>query len=101
MALAPAVTTATSEFGKLGHVGGDIEGFFGSAVDAADAAGGKDMNAGHCGKAHGGGDGRGAIQLAGDDEGQIAGRDFADVAALAAEIFEFIGRQVQSSFRRR
>src|SRR4029453_17191713 len=56
--------------GELGQVGGDV----GAAaeVDAADAAGGHDLDAGRLGGERGGRDGGGAVQLAGDHVGQVA-----------------------------
>ena len=48
-------------------------------MDAADAAGGEDFDAGAVGDPHGGGDGGGAVELAGDDDGQVAAAYFADL----------------------
>ena len=41
-------------------------------MDAADAAGGEQLDAGAVGDPHGGGDGCGPVQLAGDDDWQVA-----------------------------
>ena len=49
------------------------------AVDAADAAGGEDFDSGAVGDPHGGGDGCGAVELAGDDDGEVAAADFGDL----------------------
>src|SRR5699024_3841598 len=49
---------------QLLQVGGDVHGGLGAPVDAADAAGGEDLDAGHMGDHHGGGNGGGAVGLA-------------------------------------
>ena len=56
------------------QVGADIGAGAGraAAVDAADAARGEQFDAGAVGDPHGGGNGRGPVQLAGDDDGQVA-----------------------------
>ena len=49
-------------------------------MDAADAARGEQFDAGAVGDPHGGGNGRGPVQLAGDDDGQVAAAHFAHMS---------------------
>ena len=62
------------------------------AVDAADAAGGKHPDAGHCRAHHGGGDGGGAGFAGGQVGGKIAPADFADVFTPAHQL-QLLGRE--------
>ena len=68
----------------------------GAAVDAADAASSKDLDPKTARNPHGRGDGRRAVELAGDDDGQVAPADLPDVFAARAEFFDFSG--IQSGF---
>ena len=79
--------------GELLKVGGDIHGDFSAAVHAADAAGGKDVNASHVGNDHSGGDGGSAVCSACDERGQIAAAGLGDAAAGLAEVLDLLMAQ--------
>ena len=80
---APAQTTATEVCRELLEVGADVHRHLAAAVDAADAAGGEDADAGHLGHEHRGGDGGRAVMAVRDVDGHVAAGDLADVLRLA------------------
>ena len=79
--------------GQLFQIGRDIHGGLGAAVYAADAPGGKDLDAGHVGDDHGSGDGGGAVLAAGHQHGQIPAAGLIDGVALLAQILDLLGGQ--------
>ena len=60
---------------------------------AADAAGGKNIDARHVGDYHGGGDGGSAVRSASDECGQIAAAGLGDAAAGLAEVLDLLMAQ--------
>ena len=92
MHFTPAETTATAVVAELGEVGADVEGLLGAAVDAAEAAGDEDPDAGQRREPHRRGDRGRAVGAAGDDVGQVADADLGDVG-VAAQQLEVVGRQ--------
>ena len=78
MALAPA------------QVGGNVHRSLGSAVNAAYAAGGEDLDAGHRGYDHGGGYRGGAVLSPGDEHRQVAAGGLGDRLPLLAEVLYLI-----------
>ena len=60
-------------------------------MDAADAAGGEDADAGHVGDHHGGGDGAGAVLAPGHQHRQVTAAGLGDLRALLAEILDLLG----------
>ena len=57
---------------------------------AADAAGGEDLDAGHVGDYHSGGDGGSAVNSAGDERGQVAAAGLGDIVSGLAEVLYFL-----------
>ena len=57
--------------GQFLEVGADVHGGFGTAVHAADAAGGKHLDARHGGNNHSRGYGGGSVLATGDEHGQV------------------------------
>ena len=78
MDFAPAQTTITGVERQLFKVGRDVHGRLGTAMHAADAAGGEHLDAGHVGDDHRGGDGRCAVFAAGAQDSQIAAGGLGD-----------------------
>ena len=76
---------------KLLEVGGDVHGGLRAAVNAADAAGRKDLDAGHVGDDHRCGDGRCAVSAACDDCCQVAAGYLCDLASGLAEVLDLLG----------
>ncbi len=76
--------------GQLLQVGGDVHGGLRTPVDAADAASGEDFDARHVGDHHGGGDGGGAVGLAGAQHRQIPAAGFGDGLALLAQVLDLL-----------
>ena len=62
----------------------------GAAVDAADAAGGEDLDAGEAGADHRGGDGGGAGPALAEGDGEVGARELADVGG-GGEALEPVG----------
>ena len=75
---------------QLLKVGRDVHGRLGAAVHAADAAGGKDLNACHVGDHHRRGDGGGAVRAARADDRQVAAGDLGDLAPGLAEVGDLL-----------
>ena len=59
-------------------------------MDAADAAGGEDADAGHVGDEHGGGHCRGPVGLPGYQGGQIPAAGLGDLPAGLAQVFDLL-----------
>ena len=76
--------------GQLFKVGRDVHGRLGTAMHAADAAGGEHLDAGHVGDDHRGGDGRCAVFAAGAQDSQIAAGGLGDGGALLAEVLDLL-----------
>ena len=76
--------------GQLLQVGGDIHGGLSAPMHAADAAGGKDLDARHGGDHHGGGDGAGTVHALGYQHGQVTAAGLGDGVAGLAQIVNFV-----------
>ena len=77
---------------QCGQVGGFV--IIVAAVDAAQTAGGEDLDIIAMGHPHGGGDGSGGVQAAGGHDAEIAQRGFDHIAALG-EMGDLLGREAR------
>ena len=80
---------------QLLEVGGDVHRRLGAAVYAADAAGGKDLDAGHGGDHHRRGDGRRAVHALGDEDSQIAAAGLGHARTGLAQIVDLLGGEAR------
>ena len=78
---------------QLLQISGDVHGGLGATVYAADAAGGKDLNPGHVGDHHGGGNGAGAVAALGHQHRQITAAGLRHSVAGTAQIVDLLGGQ--------
>ena len=78
--------------GQLLQVGADVHGGFGAAMYAADAAGGKELDASQAGQNHGGSYGGGAGAALGQNDGQVTTAYLHNAFALAHQL-QLPGRQ--------
>ena len=74
--------------GQFFQVGGDVEGLLGTAMHAADAAGGEHLDTGHVGDDHGGGHGGGTVPALGHQNGQVTAAGLGDAGAGLAQVID-------------
>ena len=74
--------------GQFFQVGGDVEGLLGTAMHAADTAGGEHLNAGHVSDDHGGGNGGGTVPALGHQNGQVTAAGLGDGRAGLTQIVD-------------
>ena len=78
---------------QLLQIGGDVHGGLGSAVHAADSAGGEHLDTRHGGDHHGGGHGGSAVAALRHQNGQIAAAGLGDAGAGLTQIVDLLGGQ--------